>query len=49
MLAAAKEAGIHTAVDTSGNLGHRLSDDDLDLVDLFLLDVKSGLPETYER
>ena len=49
VLAAAKEAGIHTAVDTSGNLGHRLSDDDLDLVDLFLLDVKSGLPETYEK
>ena len=49
VLAAAREAGIHTAVDTSGNLGHRLSDDDLDLVDLFLLDVKSGLPGTYEK
>lgn len=49
VLAAAKEAGIHTAVDTSGNLGHRLSDDDLDLVDLFLLDVKSGLPATFEK
>ena len=48
VLAAAREAGIHTAVDTSGNLGHRLSDEDLDLVDLFLLDVKSGLAETYE-
>lgn len=49
VLAAAKEAGIHTAIDTSGFLGHRLADDDLDLVDLFLLDVKSGLPETYEQ
>lgn len=49
VLAAAREAGIHTAVDTSGNLGHRLSDEDLDLVDLFLLDVKSGLAETYEK
>jgi len=34
VLAAAREAGIHTAVATSANLGHRLSDDDLDLVDL---------------
>ncbi len=49
VLAAAKEAGIHTAVDTSGNLGHRLSGEELDLVDLFLLDVKSGLPGTYEN
>lgn len=47
MLAYAKELGLHTAVDTSGFLGARASDELLDDVDLVLLDVKSGLPETY--
>ena len=47
MLRAAKELGLHTAVDTSGFLGARASDALLDDVDLVLLDVKSGLPETY--
>ena len=40
-------AGIHTTIDTSGFLGKRLSDEDLANVDLVLLDVKSGIPETY--
>ena len=44
-----KELGIHTALDTAGLLGSRLSDDDLNYVDLTLLDIKSGLPETYRR
>jgi pyruvate formate lyase activating enzyme len=38
---------LHTAVDTSGFLGARASDELLDLVDLFLLDIKAGNPETY--
>ncbi|MCI6207484.1 MAG: pyruvate formate-lyase-activating protein [Corynebacterium glucuronolyticum] len=42
-------AGIHTAIDTSGFLGARLTDEDIDNIDLFLLDVKSGFPETYKR
>lgn len=42
-----EELGLHTAVDTSGFLGARASDEFLDLVDLFLLDIKSGDPETY--
>ncbi|MBI9000309.1 pyruvate formate-lyase-activating protein [Corynebacterium sp. CCM 9185] len=41
------DAGIHVAVDTSGYLGSRLTDVDLDSIDLFLLDVKSGDPDTY--
>jgi pyruvate formate lyase activating enzyme len=45
----AKEAGIHTALDTSGFLGHRASDEFLDQVDLVLLDIKSGLSETYKE
>ena len=44
-----KDLGIHTALDTAGLLGARLSDDDLNYVDLTLLDIKSGLPETYQR
>lgn len=44
-----KELGIHTALDTAGLLGARLSDDDLNYVDLTLLDIKSGLAETYKR
>ena len=38
---------LHTVLDTSGNLGDRASDELLDLTDLVLLDVKSGLPDTY--
>jgi pyruvate formate lyase activating enzyme len=41
------EEGIRTALDTSGFLGRRASDKLLDNTDLVLLDVKSGLPETY--
>jgi pyruvate formate lyase activating enzyme len=41
--------GLHTALDTSGYLGARVDDAFLDDVDLVLLDVKSGLPETYKK
>src|SRR5699024_7125563 len=41
------EMGIHTAIDTSGYLGAACTDEMLDDLDLVLLDVKSGLPETY--
>jgi len=43
----AREAGIHTTLDTSGYVGHRASDDLLDLTDLVLLDLKSFLPATH--
>ena len=43
------DAGIHTTIDTSGFLGSRLRDEDLDNIDLVLLDVKSGDEETYQR
>lgn len=45
---AAKGMGIHTALDTSGFLGANATDELLDNVDLVLLDIKSGLPETYK-
>jgi len=49
VLRGAKEMGVHTALDTSGHLGAAATDEMLDDLDLVLLDVKSGLPETYTR
>ena len=49
MLRAAKEMGIHTAIDTSGYLGAVAGDAFLDDVDLVLLDVKSGSEESYQK
>lgn len=49
LFAAAKQMGLHTALDTSGFLGHRADDDYLRDVDLVLLDIKSGDPDTYRR
>ena len=43
------EMGLHTALDTSGFLGHRADDDYLANVDLVLLDIKSGDPDTYRQ
>ena len=39
--AAAKAMGVHTAIETNGYLGDRLSDADLDQIDLVLLGLKS--------
>lgn len=47
ILRGANAMGIHTALDTNGFLGDRLSDADLDEIDLFLLDIKSWDPETH--
>jgi pyruvate formate lyase activating enzyme len=49
LFAAAKRLGLHTALDTSGFLGSRADDAYLANVDLVLLDVKSGDPDTYRR
>jgi pyruvate formate lyase activating enzyme len=47
LFAAAKKMGIHTALDTNGGLGERLSNGDLDHIDLVLLDLKSWNPERH--
>lgn len=47
LLTGAKEMGIHTCLDTSGFLGRAASDEMLANVDLVLLDIKSGDPDTY--
>ena len=49
VLAGCKQMGLHTALDTSGFLGDRADDALLADVDLVLLDIKSGDPETYRK
>lgn len=45
----AQEMGIHTALDTNGFLGDRLSDDELDRINLVLLDMKAWDAERHRR
>lgn len=45
----AKEMGVHTALDTNGYLGSRLSDEDLGSIDLVLLDLKAYTPDLHQR
>ena len=49
ILRAAKSMGLHTAIETSGNLGARVTDDYLQQLDLVILDIKSGDADTYRR
>ena len=49
LFTAAKAMDIHTALDTNGHLGNRLSDGELDLIDLVLLDIKTWNPTLHER
>jgi len=49
ILAGAKKLDLHTAIETSGFLGSRADDDYLAHLDLVLLDIKSGDPETYRK
>ena len=49
LLTAAKAMGIHTALDTNGFYGDRVSDDELEAIDLVLLDIKGWDPERHRR
>jgi len=49
LFSAAKDMGIHTALDTNGFLGDRLSDAELEKIDLVLLDIKSWDAERHKR
>ena len=49
LFAAAKAMQIHTALDTNGYYGDRLSDAELDTIDLVLLDIKGWDPERHRR
>jgi pyruvate formate lyase activating enzyme len=46
---AARAMGVHTALDTTGYLGDRLSDGDLEAVSLVLLDLKTWDAERHRR
>jgi pyruvate formate lyase activating enzyme len=49
LLGAAKAMGVHTALDTNGSLGERLSDRELQAIDLVLLDIKAWTPDLHRR
>jgi pyruvate formate lyase activating enzyme len=49
LLTAAKGMRIHTAFETNGYYGDRLSDAELDTVDLVLLGIKAWDPERHRR
>jgi pyruvate formate lyase activating enzyme len=49
LFAAARQMGIHTALDTNGSLGKRLSDKELENIDLVLLDIKSWDNERHRQ
>jgi pyruvate formate lyase activating enzyme len=49
LFAAARAMGIHTALDTNGYYGDRLSDAELETIDLVLLDLKAWDPERHRR
>lgn len=49
LLTAAKSMGIHTALDSNGALGSRLTDAELEQIDLVLLDIKGWDPERHRR
>ena len=47
IFAAARQMGLHTAIETSGFLGDRADEKYLSYVDLVLLDIKSSDPKIY--
>ena len=49
LLTAAQAMGIHTAVETNGFLGDRLSDEELEKIDLVLLGIKTWGSEKHRR
>jgi pyruvate formate lyase activating enzyme len=49
LFAATRALGIHTALDTNGTYGDRLSDAELEGIDLVLLDIKAWDPERHRR
>jgi pyruvate formate lyase activating enzyme len=47
LFTAAHLMGIHTALDTNGYYGDRLTDGELQAIDLVLLDIKTWDPERH--
>jgi len=49
LLTAARAMGIHTALQTNGHYGDKLSDPELQTIDLVLLDIKAWDPARHRR
>ena len=49
LFSAAKQMGVHTALNTNGHFGDRLSDEELEQIDLVILDIKTWDPEAHHR
>jgi len=49
LFAAAQQLGVHTALDTNGSLGDRLSDEDLGRIDLVMLGLKAISPDLHRQ
>jgi pyruvate formate lyase activating enzyme len=49
LFTAARGMGIHTALDSNGYYGDRLSDAELEVISLVLLDIKTWDPERHKR
>lgn len=49
LFGAAKMMGIHTALDTNGFYGDRVTDAELETIDLVLLDIKAWDPKRHRR
>ncbi len=49
LFAAARAMAVDTALDTNGSLGERLTDSELDNIDLVLLDIKTWDPDRHLR
>jgi pyruvate formate lyase activating enzyme len=49
LFTAAKGMGIHTTLDTNGYYGERLSDEELGLIDLVMLDIKTWDAAKHKR
>jgi pyruvate formate lyase activating enzyme len=49
LFTAAKAMGIHTCVETNGYLGERLSDDELEIIDLVMLGIKTWGSEKHQH
>jgi pyruvate formate lyase activating enzyme len=49
LFAAVKAMGVHTAIETNGVFGDRLSDDELRTIDLIILDMKAFHADQHKR
>jgi pyruvate formate lyase activating enzyme len=49
LFAATRKLGVHNALDTNGYFGSRLTDEDLEDVDLIMLGLKAFTPERHKR